>query len=161
MVERAPDKRIAEIGSGSGYWAALLKRLGADILAVVDPADNASLDRLPCFPDTIFMDREQFVRRGMAKGRALFFCWSSKRVEIYGYEGDACLAERCLPCFFFVGETGERANSFDMVQWVQEHRNQGWRLEEEIEIPCWPGFHDIVLCCVKEEPAADQHGQSD
>lgn len=42
MVERAPDKRIAEIGSGSGYWAALLELLAKELRAMVTRETLAS-----------------------------------------------------------------------------------------------------------------------
>ncbi|MCO5600022.1 hypothetical protein L7F22_054130 [Adiantum nelumboides] len=163
MVSMAPHGKIAEIGSGLGYWAALLKKLGADVVAVDDFSEATSQGSL-YFPETISMDGEEFVRQGGAIGRALFFCWPLKshsqnlslnnaRIPMY----QRCFVDACLKAFhgdtvFFVGERDDGC-TFDIAAWMQgssKHRKT-WLLEREMEIPTWPGVHDVFLCFVKHK----------
>ncbi|KAI5059423.1 hypothetical protein GOP47_0025742 [Adiantum capillus-veneris] len=65
-----------EIGSGRGYWAGLLKKLGANVVAVDNFTEKHSLSLY--FPDTVHMDGEEFIKQGGAHGRALLFCWPRK-----------------------------------------------------------------------------------
>ncbi|KAI5082200.1 hypothetical protein GOP47_0001943 [Adiantum capillus-veneris] len=116
MISMAPHGKIAEIGSGLGYWAALLKKLGADVVAVDDFSESTSQGSL-YFPETIPMDGEEFVRQGGAVGRALFFCWPLKNHSQKG---------------------------------SPKHRRT-WMLEREMEIPTWPGVHDVFMCFVKHK----------
>ncbi|KAI5065969.1 hypothetical protein GOP47_0018593 [Adiantum capillus-veneris] len=156
MVQRAPDGRIVEIGSGMGYWALLLQQLGADVVAVDNMSDilNEQVANV-YFLDTLVCDGAEFVKDGYAAGRALFLCWpheplfSNHKLETH------CLAEHCLASYagdtvFFVGEVGGYDGcTFNMTKWLQRNASNGWEIEMEIELPCWPLFHDTFLCCVK------------
>ncbi len=60
MVENAPAKKITDLGAGRGYWAKLLQKQGADIVAVDDMSD-AAWSR-PLFRGMIRMDAVRYVR---------------------------------------------------------------------------------------------------
>lgn len=150
VVERTLGKKIAHIGSCSSlYWAALLEGLGAANVIVTE--GTCPVTCAPAgYPHIQQIGEEMFFMLNMAVGQALFFLRPSKRSR----DAEPCMAERCLFCFpgdtiFFVGENGEHADNFDMAQWVVEHELEGWRVEKEMEIPCWPGSHDVFLCITK------------
>jgi len=142
MVENSPNKRIAEIGAGSGYWANLMTRHGADVVA----NDNNSEGGARYFP-IVSMDGEKYVREN--KGffdRAIFFCWP--RGECLGNE-TVCMPERTLPQYkgkdlFFVGEV-ENGCTFDMELWANKNKDKGWTVVTKMQIPNFLGTDDKFI----------------
>lgn len=134
---------LVEIGAGLGYWAFLLRQLGADILAYdeePDPLKNTYTSeeaaRIKIVPWT------EVLKGGPEKAwehrnRALFLCWPPY---------DDPMAYRCLVQYggqriALIGE-GRGGCTADDKFFRRLHA--GWEQTDEIDIPQWDGIHDYL-----------------
>lgn len=68
IKQTAQTRNIVEIGSGNGYWAYLLRRLGLSITAV----DNGESEyRTMWIPDTIFTDGIAYLKKQKGASQAV------------------------------------------------------------------------------------------
>ena len=133
---------LVECGAGMGYWAALLKARGVDVLAydLAPPAAEAQNDyhrfaRAPWMP----IEREDSVLAARRHGdRTLVLCWPpfeddrSSYTVLRAYRGDTLV---------YIGERGEGAMGS-----VRFHRELAlnWSVEEEVPLPNWPRLRDTL-----------------
>lgn len=117
---------LVELGAGTGYWAWLLRQVGADVIA---------LDREPAQPPrwTEILQGDETSLEAHA-GRALFLCWPPldepmAELALAGFERVAYVGE-------WRGRTGSKA-FHDLLE-------RDFVLERKIEIPRWPGFEDAL-----------------
>jgi len=137
MVSNAPSHQIAEVGAGSGYWASLLAKHGAVVMA----NDNIPSGR---YYPIVEMDAEAFVKKykGLAD-YALFLCWPRSELS----PGEAvCMPERVLSCYkgtdvYFVGEI-DNGCTFDMDTYAKTHPEKGLKLVKTFPLPNFLGTDD-------------------
>lgn len=120
---------VLEIGSGTGFWAYLLKTKKVDILAV----DNWIWD--PCwYPETIIQDGYTFLLNNVGcADRSLMLCWPTCSLDVLeAYKGHTLiLMPNPDPVFRSCFNTMERCRE--------------WRLIHKIDLPFWPGNNDVCL----------------
>jgi hypothetical protein len=133
---------LVECGAGMGYWSALLKARGVDVLAydIAPPAGGAQNDyhrfaRTPWMP----VAREDSARAARRHGdRTLVLCWPpfdddrSSYSVLRAYRGDSLI---------YIGEAEGATGS------VRFHRELAlnWTLEEEVRLPNWPKLRDGLM----------------
>eukprot|EP00742_Colponemidia_sp_Colp-10_P009746 GILJ01010658.1.p1 GENE.GILJ01010658.1~~GILJ01010658.1.p1 ORF type:complete len:146 (-),score=19.85 GILJ01010658.1:13-450(-) len=138
MVYWAPT--ISEIGAGTGYWASLLQKMGAQVTAVDDKSDLKEMGIDPknqtLYHPVEEMDGVAFCKSGRANNTALFFCWPRMEREemipecVNAWEGDTIL---------FIGETCDGCTAD-----VPEVLQSTFEVVESHEIPTWPEIHDSL-----------------
>jgi hypothetical protein len=123
-ILRFSNRRIIEIGSGTGYWAKLLQDAGADIIAV----DVGTWLPPAHFPETILEDGAAYLERndGCAD-RTLFLCWPLTCSDFTG----AFLGETVV----WIGEVDGCTGEIDEGE---------WEVVETVEIPNWACIHDVL-----------------
>lgn len=127
-------KRIVEVGAGSGYWAHLVSKTGADVVAF----DDRKYENLRP-PDKIWFDVQEGDEKISSEfpDRALFLCWpplNSKMAyrSLRAYKGDTVI---------YVGE-GKDGCTAD-----KNFFNLLGRLFVEVKslvIPRWPAVNDYL-----------------
>jgi len=133
---------LVECGAGMGYWSALLKSRGVDVLAydIAPPAGGAAnpYHRLSRAPWT-GIERENSVRAARRHGeRTLVLCWPpfdddrSSYSVLRAYRGDTLV---------YIGEPEGATGS------VRFHRELAlnWTLEDEVRLPNWPKLRDALM----------------
>jgi hypothetical protein len=133
---------LVECGAGMGYWSALLKARGVDVLAydIAPPADEAqnNYHRSPRSP-WMSITREDSVRVARRHGdRTLVLCWPpfdddrSSYSVLRAYRGDTLI---------YIGEAEGATGS------LRFHRELAlnWSLEDEVRLPNWPKLRDGLM----------------
>ena len=127
---------VVEAGAGTGYWAALLRERGADVVAS-EPAThggNAYHTAGPLWTDVEPVDGVTAVRRH--RDRTLLLCWPPPQDDaaswsvLRAYRGDVLL---------YVGEGIDGPAGT-----TRFHRELAlnWTATDEVAIPTWPGLRD-------------------
>jgi SAM-dependent methyltransferase len=119
---------ILEIGAGTGYWAALLQKEGADVTAVDIRGRNDGFH-----PIVRFSGREYLLENAeKAKDSTLLVVWPHQEVldsVLEVYMGDTVA---------LVGE------DFGQVGCTGRITGNDWTKVEEVFIPVWPTIHDTL-----------------
>lgn len=126
--------KIVEIGSGSGYWASLLRKKGANILAVDDQTEEFSQQYHPI----IKSDGKKYLlsHAEECEARTLLMIWSRSNfidevIEAYNtHQGETIILISELQG----GSTGV----------FNTEKFRDWKLEESSEIPVWLFKHDSL-----------------
>jgi len=120
---------VIEIGAGTGYWAALLRKRGAmihayDIASIYEgnPYHPGAQEWLP-----VLAGGEGVAAR-YPRDATLFLCWPTPG-----------LTAACLPGFAgrHVALIADPAAGADAHEAIRD-----WQLARTVPIPQWPGFHD-------------------
>jgi hypothetical protein len=130
---------LLECGAGMGYWSALLRARGVDILAFdAAPPDKSpnAYHRSTRDPWTAIEAHESAAAAQRHADRTLFLCWppydddASSYAVLRAYRGDKLV---------FVGEGATGS--------VRFHRELAlnWSLEEEVRLPNWPRLRDMLM----------------
>lgn len=130
IAEHGP---VLEVGAGRGYWAGLLKQLGADIVATdMQPWED------PFHPVESLDAVEAVIQHG--KGRNLLMVWPPY---------NSSMALNALSAFlivadpgsriFYVGEGAYGCTGCDVFHHMLDERCE---LEAECSIPQWSCVHD-------------------
>ena len=138
LVEHSP---IVEIGAGTGYWAALVKDAGGDIIAFDSHPPSINSDKNPYHQNQAMLFS---VKRGSESAaakhsdRTLFLCWPPY---------DSSMASGALKMYtgqtvIFVGEGCGGCTGNDKFFNLLENE---FTLEKEISIPQWCGIHDRMM----------------
>lgn len=149
---------VTELCAGTGYWAWLLRQVGADVVAY----DEAPPDRAKnCYHNTGGQQGGGFtggtvptwteVLQGSASDvvvppeRALMLCWPPYKqpaasVALERYRGDVLV---------YVGEDGDGCTGDGDFHDALCLR---WRAERDVEIPQWSGIHDVLTIYRRCEP---------
>lgn len=127
IIQAAP-KGIVEIGAGTGYWANLLHKLGADVIAC-DDASGVYTFKVGTHYAVEKVGYEKLFMTAAVHERALLVVWPSiDNVKIFNsYRGDTVV---------YVGEIGDGCTGYD------EEIEKTWEMVKHIEIPVWSGIHD-------------------
>jgi hypothetical protein len=123
IVQYSP---IVEIGAGTGYWAWLLRRAGADIMCY----DKNK--RSKCFVDVQEGGPEAVI---LHPEKTLFLCWPPyidpmAYSALHNYKGATLI---------YVGEGYGGCTGSDAFHKLLE---TDWMIVKEVPIPQWPGIHD-------------------
>lgn len=127
--------KIVEVGSGRGYWAHLLTRLGADVIAV----DSHDYNNEVYHPTIIANGLDYFKDNNGCPDRALFLCWPHFQMTEVG----DMIQEFKGPFIFHVGEHGGGC-TFDIDAYFEKNEEIGkqWEMTETLRIPNWFGIRD-------------------
>ena len=127
---------LIEIGAGTGYWAKLLRKAGADVLAfdLAPPALGSSN------PHGWTWTHTEVLPGGTEKllehpDRTLFLCWPPYA---------SAMAARCLELYqgehlVYIGEGVSGCTGDDRFHELLE---RAWVCIETVDIPHWPSVHD-------------------
>jgi hypothetical protein len=130
---------LVECGAGMGYWSALLRARGVDVLAYDAAPPGKSSNNYHRFArqpwTTVNAEDSVLAARGHGD-RTLFLCWPpfdddhSSYAVLRAYGGDKLV---------FVGEGATGS--------VRFHRELAvnWSLEEEVRLPNWPRLRDTLM----------------
>jgi hypothetical protein len=144
---------VLEAGAGTGYWAALLRERGADVVAT-DPAAGGPnpYHEGPLWTEVWPLTGVAAVRA--YPGRTLLLCWPPPEDDEAGY--DVLRAYRGDVLSYVGGDADGPAGS------PRFHRELAlnWTVEEEIAIPAWPGLHDR-LSVLRRNPVRRPHRTRD
>lgn len=133
---------IVEMGAGTGYWASLLKKMGADIVAY-DRAPPGSLRSLvsACNPWHVGSKQHAKVLHGTPEtlkehsDKTLLLCWPPR-----GPMARQCLKHWKGQNLVHIGEFGGFTADLRLQDVVQRE----FRLVATIMLPRWPGVNDMM-----------------
>jgi len=129
LADLAP---MVEVGAGSGYWARLLKDLGADIVAydVAVPERNDWTAKLPGWTELQEGDAVEAVRRHPTR---TLFGYMDDVLPVYGgltlaltFDGRFCPGE-------------------DLPDPLYDGLERDWIRERKLDLPHWPGRYDQLM----------------
>jgi len=140
-IIKAGPQGILEIGAGTGYWAMLLSKLGADIVAYDSYGGKygGGLDHGAHFKIARGDHREALERE--SHDRTLFLCWPDYE-DGWAHEALSLYKGKTLA---YVGEGHGGCTGDDALHALIE---KDWKLKEEVPIPQWWGIHDEL--CIYE-----------
>jgi hypothetical protein len=127
---------IVEIGAGSGYWASLLQKSGAEVLAC---------DKYPKKNKYKFTEKYTKVKHASEKilgeidpSYNLLLCWPN-------YDND--FAYNALKTFkgenlIYIGEPEGGCTGNDKFH---NELKKSWKLLKTLDIPQWDGIHDLIM----------------
>lgn len=126
---------IVEIGAGSGYWASLLKKNGAEILAY----DKYHKDNKYNFTKkyTEVLQSDEKILKTLDPSYNLLLCWPN-------YDNN--FAYNSLKLFkgefvIYIGEPEGGCTANDKFHNLLKKK---WTLIKEVQIPQWDGIHDLI-----------------
>jgi len=123
---------IVEMGAGSGYWAGILARAGADVIAYDDRSWARYRGRYGRFHPVLKGGARRTARH---PHRTLFLCWPPYDTPM-AYRAVRSWAGRTLA---YIGESWGGCTGCDRFhRYVDEH----FREVQHIAIPQWWGVHD-------------------
>ncbi len=143
ITELARDHGVLEVGAGTGYWAALLQQMGADVIAtdVAPPRPDRGAEHNVWHPaTTCFVDVEQMDASEAASAagrRTLLLCWPPSTSEM-GF--DAVSAYQG-PVVVYVGEWAKGTTGTPALHRMLE---RDWVLDRTVTIPVWWRREDCV-----------------
>jgi hypothetical protein len=117
---------LLELGAGTGYWSWLLRQAGSHVVA---------LDHNPVAPPhwtEVEKGDESFSSR--FADRSLFLCWPPYQDPM----AHKALLSFTAKTVAYVGEWRGRTGDDEFHQVLEKE----FVKQNEIAIPCWPGFHD-------------------
>ena len=138
LGELAP---IVECGAGTGYWAALLRARGIDLVAydLIPPASDRrnAFHRRRQWTPVEQASAVEAVRRH--RDRTLLLCWpphdddAASHAALRAYAGDTVC---------YIGEASGGATGT-----IRFHRELelNWHVAEEVALPAWPGLSDRLV----------------
>jgi hypothetical protein len=130
---------IVEIGAGTGYWASLLRLLGADVIAYDQSPppspDHASWDERSTFTE-VLQGTEDCVAQHPE--RTLFLCWPPAGDEM----ASRALGMTKAQHFIYVGWHDDDVTGDDAFHQLLKEQ---WQLVDEVTIPQWPEMKDKLF----------------
>ncbi|MHA1731341.1 MAG: hypothetical protein ACTSU5_05325 [Promethearchaeota archaeon] len=133
----ASHSPLVEVGAGTGYWAYLLERAGADVVCYDERAGGgggggSTGSAVGRFHPVLEGGPRELRRH---PERNLFLCWPPHDTPL----ARDCLAEFGGRCVLYVGEWRGGACANDAFFSLLEAR---FELSAEVTIPSWWGYHD-------------------
>jgi SAM-dependent methyltransferase len=140
VARRSP---LVEVGAGTGYWAALLARLGVDVVAydaAPPPAANHWHAGASCwFP----VEQGGPEKVDLHPDRALFLCWPPYDDPM---AADA-LRRYAGQTVIFVGEGGGGCTADEAFH---DQLERDFAEVERVALPQWEGIHDCLSILVRK-----------
>ena len=138
LARHAP---LLECGAGTGYWAALLRARGVDVLAsdLATPGSNKYHGKRRPWTEVQSARAADAVRASSASGRTLFLCWPP-----FDDEGASYAALRAYRGDVLVYAGGEAGGPTGTVRFHRE-LELNWHPVEQLALPNWPGIRDRVV----------------
>ncbi len=146
----ADGRGVLEVGSGTGYWAALLREAGVDIVPTDASPPHTALGaehnpwhpNTDCFVDVIEMDG--VAAAASAGDRILLLCWPPSPSDmaynaVQAYPGDTVV---------YVGEWRGVTGSGALHDMLADE----WTLEQSVDIPIWARRSDKLLVFTRRDP---------
>src|SRR5215470_11706981 len=143
LAPLAAHAPLSECGAGMGYWSALARARGVDVVAydLTPPGTRAKNE---------YHARDQRpwtrIERGVSvtavrrhRDRVLFLCWPPYDDDTASY---AALRAYAGDVLIYVGEPGEGATG--SVRFLRELQ-LNWALVEEVALPRWPRLGDSLM----------------
>ena len=141
LARHAP---LLECGAGTGYWAALLRARGVDVLAsdlvpLGSPAGNRYHSGRRPWTEVQAASAVDAVRAARTSGRTLFLCWppfdddGASYAALRAYRGDT---------FIYVG--GAPGGPTGTLRFHRE-LELNWHPTEQAALPSWPGLRDRLV----------------
>ena len=130
---------VLEVGSGLGYWAYLLRKKGADVVAVDNKSEH---DTSATFhiEDTHFIDGVKYlVDNNGCSDKTLLLCWPRHADEMLKIFTGRHLV--------IVGEPAPEGCTWGIDSCDEEF--QEWELREIIDIPTWACIRDDLRVYVR------------
>ena len=126
---------LIEIGAGRGYWASLIRKSGADILAFDKDIEANNWKEVGTWTEVSQGD-ENTIKS--CPNRTLFLCWPCY---------DTPMAYNCLKNYkddtlIYVGEGWGGCCANDKF-WKEIEKK--WVEVESVDIPQWDGMHDYLV----------------
>ena len=129
---------VVEVGAGTGYWSWLLRQMSVDVVAYdTRPPDSTHNGYFaPVFWTRVELGRGQDVVQ-QHPDRTLLLCWPNMDDfalhTLAAYRGNRLI---------YVGEGEGGCTATDDFH---EELNEHWDLAAVVEIPQWPGLHDLLF----------------
>lgn len=139
---------VVEVGAGTGYWAALLKARGVDVLAYdKHPVEGGTNHYHPSSREswTKILNGDETVA-GKHPDRTLFLSW-----PVY----DEPVAYNALMAYkgnrvVYIGEGWGGCTADNKFHTLLD---RDWKLETEVNIPQWDGIHDWLRVFTRNTPS--------
>jgi hypothetical protein len=148
---------LVECGAGMGYWTALLRARGADVIAydLAPPgAGKRNAYHRPGRKPWTQIQRASAVQAARRhRERALVLCWppfdddAASYAALRAYRGDVVI------------HIGESEGATGSVRFHRELR-LNWTLAEEVDLPHWPRLRDRVMV-YRRNPERRAHVERD
>jgi hypothetical protein len=129
---------IFELGAGSGYWAKLLKDLGADIVAVDNGSDSGTSLAPTKYWKKPIEGNESLVSQ--YPDRTLFLCWPDPRSAM----ASKALTQYKGKFFIYVGYPAAKRSPYMGDPEFYDMLDNQFELIKEVAIPQWPGYEDAL-----------------
>lgn len=127
---------VLEIGAGLGLWSRLLRDADVDVVATDDFSTHQSdLARSTWTPVEPLGARQAVERYRLD---VLLVCWPPRKGTMASDALDAFQGSHVV----YVGEVGKDRVTGEDAFFGRIERD--WRLRQQVQIPCWPGFSDAL-----------------
>lgn len=127
---------IIEIGAGSGYWASLLKKQGAEVLAYDKyPKDN-KYKFTKKYTDVSKGSEE--ILKSLNPSYSLLLCWPNFDND-FAYNSLKLFKGKNL---IYIGEGNGGCTGDDNFHNLLDKK---WNLIKQLDIPQWDGIHDKIM----------------
>ncbi|WP_238008674.1 hypothetical protein KZZ52_47280 [Dactylosporangium sp. AC04546] len=135
---------ILETGAGTGYWAALLRERGVDVVATDAAPPDAGGSRFhppgPTWSPVERLDGVAAVRRH--RDRTLLLCWPPPDDDAAGHA--VLLAYRGDTLLYVGGDAGGPTGTARLHEELARH----WTAADELALPSWPNIPDrLTVWC--------------
>jgi hypothetical protein len=138
LAARAP---LVECGAGMGYWAALLRARGVDIVAydAAPPGPDNAFHRARRSPWTEVARASSVAAARRHRDRTLLLCWppygedAASYEVVRAYRGDTLV---------YIGEPDEGATGSARFR---RELALNWTLAQTVALPRWPRLRDTLM----------------
>lgn len=133
------QRKVLEVGAGTGIWSRLLSDEGITITAVDDGSGEGRYShpyKVGAYYPVELADGVEAVKRYRAH-KALFLCWPDYESPMAADALNEFRGDRLV----YIGEDAEGCAGDDRFHDMLAR----WRLVKSIAIPQWPGIHDEVV----------------
>ncbi|KAL9095171.1 MAG: hypothetical protein Q9165_002427 [Trypethelium subeluteriae] len=149
-TSHTPALPIIDLGSGSGYWTLLLRRLGLTVTAI---DDGTSEWRTRWISDTIYSDGIAWLRRNAgAKGSILFLGYPQvgggfTENVVRAFAGEVLVVAGTQNANGFTAFRGET-----VADWMEREMGaKGWRRVGQVPLPSFAGKDEALFVFLREE----------
>lgn len=136
ILEISKFSPIVEIGAGSGYWASLLQKNGAKVIAYDKYPKNNKYNFTQ--NHTKIEKASEEILQKIDPSYSLLLCWPNYNND-FAYNAIKAFKGNHL---IYIGEPEGGCTANDSFH---KELKAHWKLKKEITIPQWDGIHDLVM----------------